>query len=204
MATAGLVTAAESENNCGHWHVTVAIDATALTLALDPSEGALTADELAQFVRFGLRRLRAQGLTRAQILRRVTNGIEATNVKQYDVIGIGASVTKSNIGTAYVDVLPGANGQRSLIDFTGATEFRVILSANLVGSGPFGVQLVRDGDSSVLYEAASIAQTGERELDTDWLLVPQGIDGLTLVRLQAKSTTAADDPVFRRCTVVVR
>lgn len=152
----------------------------------------------------GARLLFQRGVSLADFANRVIVGEEATNVKVYSIIGAGAAVTKTNIGTAYVDVLPGANGQRSLIDFTGCGEFRVVLNANLVGSGQWGARLVRDGDSAVLFEAANLGAAGERELDTDWQPLPAAASGLTLVRLQAKSQTASDDPIFRRCLVLVR
>jgi hypothetical protein len=123
-------------------------------------------------------------------------------VKQYTILA--APVTKGNIGLAWVNVLPGANGERSLVDFTGCTEYRLILHANLVGVGPFGARLVRDSDSAVLYENTSIVGLGERELDTDWQVLPAQANGLTLVRLQCKSGVANDDPIFRRCILLVR
>jgi hypothetical protein len=138
------------------------------------------------------------------MLNRVIVGEEATNVKSYNLLGPGLAVTKTNIGTTYVNILPGTSGERSLVDFTGCTEFRLIASANLVGTGPFGLRVVRDSDDAVLYENASIALTGERELDTNWQTLPGAASGNILVRVQAKSNVAADDPVFRRVTLVVR
>jgi hypothetical protein len=47
---------------------------------------------------------------------------------------------------------------------------------------------------------------GERELDSDWQPLPATFvgQGLTLLRVQCKSTVAADDPVFRRCQMGLR
>lgn len=164
----------------------------------------LTTDETRQFLLLAARYLRSKGVTLANFLNRVVVGEEATNVKQYDLIAPGGAITKTNIGSAYVNVLPGANGERVLVDFTGCTQFRVVFTANLVGTGAFGARVIRDGDSAVLFENASISLTGERELDTDWQTIPAGFEGLTLLRLQMKSATAADDPVARRCAVLVR
>lgn len=203
---AGICTASVSPRNCGHRDVTVTLDGVVYVLATSDAEAsiALTATETEQFLRFGLRYLRSKGVTLANVLNRVVIGEEATNVKQYDLIAPGGTVTKTNIGSVYVNVLPGANGERILVDFTGCTQFRVVLTVNLIGTGAFGARVIRDGDSVVLYENAAIAQTGERELDTDWQTIPSGFDGLTLLRLQMKSVTALDDPVVRRCTVLVR
>lgn len=204
---AGICTSTVSPLSCGHRDVTIALDGHAVTVHMHEGEAAapLSADEIETLVRLGIRRLRnLKGVTLAQLLNRVTHGDEATNVKAYDLLPAGSVIAKTNIGTAWVDVLPGANGQRSLVDCTGGTEFRIILTANLVGSGPFGARVVRDSDATVFYEAASIPQSGERELDTDWQPMPAWATGLEVMRFQAKSATAADDPVFRRCTVLVR
>jgi hypothetical protein len=134
-------------------------------------------------------------------------------VKQYTLLA--KDVTKTNIGTAYVNIPVGANGERSLVDFTGCTEYRIVLHVNMVGSGLLGFRLVRDSDSAVLYERATIPGTnsaGEKELDTandaeavnGWLPLPAAASGLAVVRIQAKSQTGADDPQFRRCLLLVR
>lgn len=195
----------KSGGDCDHREITVDLDGQPIVIhdmgaAIDAQPWDAAAQEL--FVRLGIRRLRSLGVSLDALANRVTNGEEATNVKQYAILT--KDVTKTNIGLAYVNVPVGANGERSLVDFTGCTEFRLVLHANLVGVGPFGVRLVRDSDSAVLYENASIALTGERELDTDWQPLPAAASGLTLVRFQAKSSVAADDPVFRRLILGVR
>lgn len=204
---AAICTGTVSPQNCGHRTLTIALDGSPLSLSMHEGEAAepLTAEEREQFLRLAVRWTRtSKGVTLANLLNRVVAGDEATNVKYYDVIGPGSAVTKTNIGAAWVNVLPGANGQRVLLDFTGCTEFRPVLTANLVGTGPFGVRIVRDLDDAILYENAALALTGERELDPGWLPLPAWATGLELVRLQAKSVTAADDPSFRRCGVLVR
>jgi hypothetical protein len=191
-----------SPTACGHFNVVVLVDGILYTYVFHTTVVTpLSAEEVEEYVRLCIRR---NGIPLDQLEGRVIRGDEATNVKQYDIIGAGSAITKTNIGTVYVDVLPGANGQRALIDFTGCLEYRIILTANLVGTGPFGVRLVRDSDNAVLYENASIALTGERELDTNWQPLPAAASGLQLARLQAKSIVAADDPVFRRCIILVR
>lgn len=137
--------------------------------------------------------------TTAQLLATLSG-----EVKMREYALLTRDVTKTNIGTTYVSIPPGANGERCLVDFTNATQFRIIMHANLVATGPFGVRLLRDSDNAVLFENASVALTGERELDTDWLSLPAEANGLILVRLQAKSSVAADDPVFRRIIMLVR
>jgi hypothetical protein len=161
-------------------------------------------EEKRQFILLGLKRLRVLGLALDDAIGRVTNGEEATSVQQYDFLGPGSVVTKTNVGTAYVNILPGANGERCLIDCTGKTQFRPVVTANLVGTGPFGFRIIRDSDNTIFYENANVALTGERELDPGWQPMPVWATGLEILRVQIKSVTAADDPVVRRFALFVR
>lgn len=196
-----------SPTGCGHRVLTIVRDdASTRQIHLHESDvaGAFTVDDEVVFVTLAAKRLAAQGVTLASLAGRVLIGSEATNVRSYDFFGPGAAITKTNIGTSYVNIPPGTNGERILVDLTGATEFRIVVSANLIGTGPFGLRAVRDGDSAVLYENASIALTGERELDSNWQPIPIAAGNLEVLRIQAKSTTASDDPVFRRATILIR
>ena len=167
----------------------------------------LTQAEWEAFGRFCIRiRRTEQGWLLSEFLNRVAHGDEATNVKLYTFFGPGAAITKTNIGTAYVNIPVGLSGERVVVDFTGCTQFRFMLNANLIGTGQWGARCVRDGDSEVLIEQANLGAAGERELDSDWQNLPAAFlgQGLTFLRVQGKSTTAADDPVFRRCQLGLR
>ena len=202
---ADIVTVAANPSGCGHYDLTASVVGVSTSIHVHETDllEPLTQAEREALLLLTARVLRQSGLTLAQFVGRVLRGDEATNVKQYNLIAPGSAITKTNIGTAYSNILPGANGQRTLVEFTGCTEFRLVLSANLVGTGPFGVRVVRDGDSAVLYEA-SVPLTGERELDSDWQPIPGGVSGLVLLRAEAKSAVASDDPVFRRLVLLVR
>jgi hypothetical protein len=207
---AGIVTthARRGGAGCDHRDVVVTLDGEAF--AFDTGEGPLDAlpwdaDAKRQFVLLALRRLRALGLSLDAAVGRICCGEEATNVKQY--LLLAKDVTKTNIGTSYVNVPVGANGERTLVEFTGCAEFRLVANVNMVGVGLLGIRVIRDGDSAVLYENAAIAGTnsaGEKELDTGWLAVPQGVNSLEVLRVQMKSQTGADDPVARRVVLLVR
>lgn len=205
MAGICITSVRKSGAGCDHRTIVVDVDGTPVTV--DTSEFELDAmpwgdDEKRQFALLGLKRLRTLGLAMDDAVGRVPNGEEATNVKQYLILS--QNVTKTNIGTSYVNVPVGLNGERSLVEFTGCTQFRIILNMNAVGTGAWGARIVRDSDNAVLFENANITGAGEKELDTDWQTLPAAASGLTLVRLQGKSTTGADDPVFRRCVILVR
>jgi hypothetical protein len=204
---ADICTSAISPNNCSHFNLSGSDDGVGWSLTVHDGDllQALTSDERATLRRLLLRVLRQKGVTPSAFVNRVVRGEEATNVKQYDFLGPGNSVTKANIGTGYTNVLPGLNGERIPVDLTGVTEFRVFLTVNMVGTGPLRARIVRDSDNTVLYENTNInVAAGERELDTGWLAIPGGFTGVELLRWQMSSATATDDPVFRRCGLLVR
>lgn len=193
---------------CDHRSLSFLLDG--VTVDLEITQGEIDdipwdAENRKKFLILAARRQRALGLVLDDAIGRVFAGDEATNVKEYVFFGPGLAITKTNIGTAYVNILPGLNGERILVDFTGCSAFRPVLTANLVGTGPFGVRIIKDSDNTVLYENANIALTGERELDPGWQSpIPAGFTGLEILRIQAKSVTAADDPIFRRATLLIR
>lgn len=165
------------------------------------------------YVRLGIKKKRLAGVLFSELVGRCTNGDEATNVKQYSLLT--KDVTKTNIGTAYANIPPGANGERSLVDFTGCTEFRLIVNVNHItaGAGQLQFRIVRDSDSAVLYESPLLSSAaGEKEADSandaqavnGWLPLPAAASGLGVVRFQGKSSVGADDPVVRRCLLFVR
>lgn len=204
----GIVTAAASAQSCSHHQVSVTLDGEAIDLGtvsnayLDSLPWGTA--EKTQFLIQCLKWKRVGGVSVAALLGRVLAGDEATNVKQYYFCGPGVAITKTNIGTSYVNVCPGLNGERVLVDCKGCTEMRIVLTANLVGVGPFKARIVRDSDNTIFYENASIAQTGERELDTDWVAIPAWATNLEVLRAQMASVTATDDPIIRRLALLVR
>lgn len=190
---------------CDHRLISVALDGANIDLHVTQAElddMPWTAEEQRQFVLLGLKRLRVLGQALDSLAGRVISGEEATNVKQFALLS--KDVTKTNIGTAYVNIPPGLNGERSLVEFTGATEWRLVCNMNALGVGPWQLRVVRDADSAVLYESPSIVGAGEKELDTGWLPLPAEASGLMLVRLQGRSAVGTDDPVVRRCLALVK
>lgn len=200
-----IVTTSNPCSNGDHRDVTATVDGVSVTERLhnDELNEPMTADERRAFLLGACKVLRRSGTPIHEFSGRIVKG-DDSSVRIYDLIAPGSAITKTNIGTAYSNILPGANGVRVLVDFTGMTQFRIVLSANLVGTGQWGARLVRDSDDAVLFEAANLGVAGERELDTDWQALPAQASGLTLVRIQGKSQTAQDDPIFRRCSLFVR
>jgi hypothetical protein len=192
--------ASASANSCSHFQVTIG----GVTYEWHAGDlTALSAEELELFRKLAVR---YSGLNLSTLANKVIHGSDATNVKIYQLFGPGAVITKTNIGTSYVNILAGANGEPTPLDFTGCTEFRIILHANLVGSGAFRAKLVNSADAAILYENTNLGAAGERELDTGWQALPAAFvnAGLLFVKGQANSATAADDPAFRSLRVGLR
>lgn len=211
----------DSGGDCTHRSAVVGLDGANLNLQFDdaridaldwangifPSEWASLSPRHV-FALLGVKYARVRGISFDTLVGRVVNGEEATNVKQYTFCGPGAAITMTNMRGAgndtYANVCPGTNGEWILVDMTGCTEFRPMLTANLVSTGPFRFRIVRDSDSAVFYESPSIAQTGERELDPGWVAIPGGFSGQEKLRIQAKSAQGTDDPVIRRAQLGVK
>lgn len=196
---ADICTLSVSPSNCGHRVITIGDT----TLHLHESEMVpLSQDEKILLYTLALRH---RGIALANLLNRVVMGDEATNVKQYNIIAPGVSITKTNIGTAYTNILTEINGCRTLVEFTGCSQFRIVLNAVMPGTGLHGVRIIRDDDTGILYENANISSAvGERELDTGWLPLPEGVNSLEVIRFQGKSTVGTDDPIYKRCVLLVR
>jgi hypothetical protein len=197
---AAICTSSVSANSCSHFVVTI----DGVNVHLNTAElTALNADELQVLWKLAIRH---KGVALAQLLNRVVLGDEGSNVKIYPFFGPGAAITKTNIGTTYVNICPGLNGEPLVADFTGCTEYRVRLYANLVGTGQFGARILRVGTSDVLHDAPNLGAAGERALDTGWIALPAAFVGQTILELvaQGKSQTAADDPIFRYMALGLR
>lgn len=201
-------------SNGDHRTITGRIDGVSVTERFhnDELNVPFTDEERLVLLRLTCRALRRAGVPIGNFAGRILRGEEATNVKFYQLIGAGSAITKTNIGTAYTNILTGLNGQRCPVDFTGCTQYRLVLAANLIGTGQWGARVVRDSDvTDVLHDSPNIGASGERELDSGWQNLPAWAatlaaqaDGLAYVRIQGKSQTAADDPVFRSALLGLR
>jgi hypothetical protein len=203
---AGICTANQRRNGptCGHFVLDVVLDGETHSFhdLTDSDLNGWDAKDKRQFILLGLKRQRSAGMSLADAMNKVIVGEEGTNVRVFPVLS--KDVTKTNIGTTYVNVPPGLNGERTPVDFTGCTQYRVVLNMNAIGTGPWSVRMVRDTDLAVLWETTNISGAGEKEVDTDWQTLPAAASGMIAVRLQGRSNVGADDPVFRRAILLVR
>lgn len=108
---------------------------------------------------------------------------------------------KTNIGSAFSNVYVGANsdGKSVPVDTTGKTQARLVVCWNKIGTGTHTVQVV-DAAGAVLISTNVVSGRN----DSGLAAIPAGmLDSTDFFRLQAKSTTAADDPVFESAALLL-
>ena len=110
-------------------------------------------------------------------------------------------VTKTNIGTAYVDIYNAvAIGRPQFVDFAGMATFDAELIWDKVGTGTQAFRVVDADDvANVLFELANVVD-GQNDAGGPTVL-PAWATGKKRLKPQAKSTVAADDPIFFQCVV---
>lgn len=114
--------------------------------------------------------------------------------------------TKTNIGTNFVNIYPiGSNGEAQIVDFTGYTQYRLIVHYNNVATNT-GTQSIRlvDSTNSANYIQINDSTTGEREVDSNWISLPEWSVGEIRLIPKAKSTVGTDDPIYRRIVLLLR
>lgn len=113
------------------------------------------------------------------------------------------AATKTNIGAAFVDLYTatGADGKSVQIDTTGKAEVRLVVLWNKVGAGTQTVQVLEVGTANVLVSLDVVSGRNVSALAA----IPAGLAGAVKhYKLQAKSTTAADDPIFEGARVYLK
>jgi uncharacterized membrane protein len=106
--------------------------------------------------------------------------------------------TFTNIGTSYVDVYSALfEPDNNVIDFTNATQFRILYEWDYVGVGTQTVRWVNKANvAEVLWTSAGFTADQDPG-DSGWQNLPAAFSGAVVktIKMQAVSTTAADDPV---------
>lgn len=102
-------------------------------------------------------------------------------------------VTLTNVGTSY-DAIAASQGLGwGRIDFTGVTQVKMDLRVNKIGTGTQSWQLWNETDGSQIGVIDDAGAAGVKTLSATFTV---SLTGEKLVRIRAKSTVAADDPVF--------
>ena len=118
------------------------------------------------------------------------------------------SKTKTNVGTTWVDVYNAAvDPEDTLINTTGTTQFRIVMTVDYVGAGTQSVNLNQTTNNANRLWWFNF--TGDCDpCDSGWQNLPSwansgsGIE--TFVEAQIVSTTSGDDPVFKGYQVWLR
>lgn len=119
------------------------------------------------------------------------------------------SVTKTNIGTSYVDIYTTAFDEENMayIDCNNVSEIKVDWIWDYVGTGTQQVRWVDvNNNSNVLYEANTFAVDQDAGLG-GWTTKPSWCIGpisYWQIEMQGKSTVAGDDPVAKGYRILTR
>jgi hypothetical protein len=105
------------------------------------------------------------------------------------------SSTKTNMGTAFVDIYTQINsdGKSVQIDTNGKTQVRLMVFWDKIGTGTHSVQVLEVGTSNVLISMDIVSGRNTSALTN----IPAfATNSVKFYKLQAKSTTGTDSPVF--------
>lgn len=129
---------------------------------------------------------------------------------QKEISSVYVSLLKSNIGTAYVDIyvtafdIENIESQDIDCDFT---QFKIIWSWDVVGTGSHQVRWVDVASQDVFYEAPAFTLDRDGQ-SSGWINKPSYCDNVgflaTNLEWQGKSTVASDDPVAKGYKIMVR
>lgn len=110
--------------------------------------------------------------------------------------------TLTNVGAAY-DSIPASKGLGIQdVDFTGITQVLFRVRVNKVGTGTQSWQLWNETDGVQIGVIDDAAAAGDNKLLLGTFAV--NLTGVKTVRVRAKSTNAADDPVYYGASILPR
>lgn len=158
-----------------------AIDALATTNA-DGSPRPLTAEEITELA-----------------------ALKALIQPRWESICMSGQVTLTNVGTTFDATNPSQGLPAVRVHVTGVTAIHFDVRVNKVGTGTQEWQLWNDtnGNQVALIQdagAAGIKTLSSGQIDFD----PALTGGFKMIRVRARSTTAADDPVFFTASLAIR
>lgn len=122
----------------------------------------------------------------------------------YNVVSVslGALVTLTNVGATF-DATAASKGLGfAVLDFTNATAVDFTVHANKIGTGTQSWQLWNETDGQQIAVIDDASAAGDNKVLTTTAAV--ALSGLKKVRVRARSSVAADDPVYYGASVVLR
>jgi len=110
-------------------------------------------------------------------------------------------ITLTNL-TANYDGIPASQGLGLIrIDFTGVTQLKLDVRVNKIGTGTQSWQLWNETDGAEVGVINDAGATGIKVLSATFNVA---LSGEKILRVRAKSTVAADDPVFFGSSILVK
>jgi hypothetical protein len=101
--------------------------------------------------------------------------------------------TLTNVGSAY-DAIPASKGLgMAIFDFTGVTSLTLAVWVNKIGTGTQSWQVWNHTDSAQIGVIDDAGAAGDKLLQQTFAVA---LTGTKVVRVRAKSTVAADDPIL--------
>lgn len=113
-------------------------------------------------------------------------------------------VTKTNLGTSYVNAYAGNAGEAQLVDFSSFKQYRFVVAVNKIGTGTQSAALVDTANVANLVELVDAAAAGEHTLDSGWTNLPAWATGEKIIKPMVKTSLAGDDPVYRSFALYLR
>jgi len=126
--------------------------------------------------------------------------------RQATILADAAGVTKTNIGTVFVEL--SAASLRVRVDMTGFVDVRLCLGINKIGTGvqEWKAQYSTDqsawADMTPLISDAGVC--GEKAIASAYGAVPAAARADVWIRIVGRSTVAADDPIVRSAHIQYR
>lgn len=121
-----------------------------------------------------------------------------------ECVTFGGFLTVTNVGASYDAVTLSQGLGSALIQTAGISQVIFGVRVNKVGSGTQSWQLWNETDATEVAVINDAGATGIKNLNTTVDFgTPLG-PGMKVIRIRAKSTTAADDPVYMGATASIR
>ena len=109
--------------------------------------------------------------------------------------------TLTNVGTTY-DAIAASKGLGLIrVDFTGVTQVQFDLFVNKIGTGTQSWQLWNATDAAEIGVINDAGVSGDKTLTATFNVA---LTGSKLLRVRAKSTVAADDPILYGASILVK
>lgn len=144
----------------------------------------------------------AFGLSGAELAE--ASALEAKVLYPQESISLGGFQALTNIGAAYDSINASAGLGLCAVQLAGITQVTFGVLVNKIGTGTQSWQLWNETDGTEIGVIDDAGAAGVKTLQTTLNFSPALSAGIKTVRIRAKSTTAADDPIYFGGTILIR